>query len=222
MGCFSPTNVDRRDPPRHNGHTDPARYQPAPSPLPPHHIRQPPRTTHCKLKSRLNIDDVKLPVKDADIVQGSTHFNHLRTETSEKLRVMWSQPHEYSLPAYDNAFNTKLERFLRNLSDELKHDSALKIMCEKEVHFNEVLLHLISKAYPGTQAASQSDIIHGCNIFQTVRNLFTSIGWRQPYMTLALKRLLAFEHGDVIVAKLSEICDRANRCSSAKRQAINS
>ena len=191
----------------------------------------PSSSAQSRLKSRIDITGIELPFQSIDSAK-ALHIPTLQRQTSEEIRLVWSRPHNRALPEYKPAFeamcleskwltHTKLERFLRELSDEMKRDSDLMRKCNNPSYFDDVLRQMIAKAYPGCNPTIQSDILHGCNIFQAVKNLYNTLGWRQPYMTAAFRRLQLFENADTVMAKLSEICDRAPRCSSAKRQAFN-
>ena len=189
----------------------------------------------------VDLIDAELPVSQAvSSIFHSTptalHIPVLVRSTSEEILEVWNQPRTliHSIEEYHEAQSaiilepkwlkhTKLQKYIRYIDQEFKKNPKLKATMHSQSEFSIMLHKLIAKAYPEKKDNPRSahDIVHGCNIFESVMKLCPNLRWRQPYLTYALYLLHQHAEPDTIVSKLSETCDRANRCSSAQRQAFN-
>lgn len=210
-------------------------------------VNQPVIRSTSTLKSQPLFDivdfiDADLPVSQATISSIShgtptaLHIPELARRNSEEILEIWNQPRTsiHNIKEYYEAQSsiileskwlkhTKLQKYIRYINQEFKKNPTLKATMHNQSEFSIMLNRLISKAYPDKKDNPRSvhDIVHGCNIFESVMKLYPNLRWRQPYLTYALYLLHQYAEPDTIVSKLSETCDRANRCSSAQRQAFN-
>lgn len=121
---------------------------------------------------------------------------------------------------------TALGRHTQRIDSLLAQNTKLAKTAADSVQFETTLLAVVRKAYrlsSSAAARSQTDMMGGQNIFSTINGLRQWCGSEQKRRRLghALHEILALEHPDGLVAKLSEVCDRAPRCPSAKKQAFN-
>mmetsp|Transcript_24914 Transcript_24914/g.50608 ORF Transcript_24914/g.50608 Transcript_24914/m.50608 type:complete len:856 (-) Transcript_24914:80-2647(-) len=153
---------------------------------------------------------------------------------SEDITSRWSKPRirlkEYCKAAETMCLSpqwvahTRLLRYVRGTRILLQNDQRMKEQYLSNQYFEQLLVQLIKKAFQlsaDSDAKHQKDGITGANIFEAGSSLWNSMKWRKPYMTHAIHILVEHEDRDTIVVKLSEVCDRATRCSSAQRQAFN-
>jgi hypothetical protein len=115
---------------------------------------------------------------------------------------------------------------MQALDADFKANPQRRKSLSNKAAYEETAEAAVRKAYRLAAAKpadvrAQGDILHSCSVFHKLVRLFEVIGWRQPYLGLALNILVDLEEPDALVAKFSEVCDRAERCSSAQRQAFN-
>jgi len=120
---------------------------------------------------------------------------------------------------------TSLGRHTERIRRLLAQDAALARKAGDASEFENTLVSIVQMAYKLTTARaarSQTDIMGGQMIVSTVQALWRALGTQQQLMlSHALREILELEQPDGLVAKLSEVCDRAPRCSSAQKQAFN-
>mmetsp|Transcript_9070 Transcript_9070/g.15545 ORF Transcript_9070/g.15545 Transcript_9070/m.15545 type:complete len:865 (+) Transcript_9070:125-2719(+) len=164
------------------------------------------------------------------------YFSDLSRANSPDIVARWSRPRICQpLKEYDHATNTfclnpqwvghtRLVRYLQATSEAFKADRSLQKEMSTPSTFDAVSIQAIKKGYrlrSDSSAADQKDLVHNCNVLHKMKALYQTSASRQPYLTYAVQILVKLEHPDAIVAKLSEVCDRAERCTSAQRQAFN-
>ena len=179
--------------------------------------------------------DLSMPRSSRSEQRGRrAHIPQLQRAKSEEIRVIWSRENEPP-PEYEQALSliclqpswilrTRLSRYLQAMTVRLRSDPRLSARLSDGQYCQRLSKQLVRKAYvlPSDQAAAeQKDLLTGRPIVQVLQSLFNDLGWRQPFLSFALESLVSHEKPDAIIAKLSEVCDRAPRCSSAKRQAFN-
>jgi len=194
----------------------------------------------------LQLDTVDLIDADLPVSQISSSISHstptmlhipdLTRRNSEEILEVWNQPRSliHKIEEYQEAQSsiileskwlkhTKLFKYIRYIDLEFKKNPKLKSTMKSQSEVTNIVEKLITKAYPAKlkYPRSVNDIVHECNIFDSVMKLFPNLRWRQPYLTYAMDLLYQHAEPDTILSKLSETCDRANRCSSAQRQAFN-
>jgi len=164
------------------------------------------------------------------------HFGDISRTSSFEMRTRWSRydeermPEEYAhaaamicvMPAWMSG--TRTLRYLQEMESRLRADKALRRRMSDARTFNTVVRSVVRKAYdlPDARAASeQRDLIHDCLIVDRVEQLHAHMVARQAHLTYALTLIDELDDPEALPAKLSEICDRAGRCASAKRQAFN-
>lgn len=171
-----------------------------------------------------------------DELHEPAYFSDLGRAKSPDIVARWSRPRAHQpLKEYEYATNTfclnpqwvahtRLVRYLQATGETFKADPSLQKEMGTRDAFDAVALQAIKKGYrlsTDDSAAEQRDLVHNCNVLHKMKALYNTAAARQPYLTYAVKILAKFEHPDAIVAKLSEVCDRAERCTSAQRQAFN-
>ena len=168
--------------------------------------------------------------------QPSAFVANIQREQSEVIRERWSLQNEV-LAEYGHAASlfcvtpcwrahTRLLRYVRATAEELKKDKANAKRLSTSGTFNELLAKVVQKGYVLkclSAAREQKDLMRpDVCIFEAGKKLWNDCAaWRRPYLARVLEILLDKEQPDAIVAKLTEVCDRATRCSSAQRQAFN-
>ena len=80
---------------------------------------------------------------------------------------------------------------------------------------------VIAKGYRKGNPETQNCQLTGHRLLETSQRFFSRAGWRQPYLCFSMSLILAYDTPDTIIAKLGEMCDRANRCESAQRLGFN-
>mmetsp|Transcript_41174 Transcript_41174/g.118997 ORF Transcript_41174/g.118997 Transcript_41174/m.118997 type:complete len:733 (-) Transcript_41174:582-2780(-) len=173
--------------------------------------------------------------EDAEGPEPTTaYIRDIEKADAEQIEARWSRPNK-PLPEYETALqctclqrewltHTRILRYYRAMSQEFAADPWLPKLVSDGDYFAGVLLQLIRKGYGLSDvgaASQQCDVLSGANIFQTIRQLYSSGGRKRPYLAFSLQILLDMENADAISAKLSEVCDRAPRCASARQQALN-
>jgi len=189
--------------------------------------------------------------KDADgkPAYHPSYILSIESQDEVRIREVWSSLHA-KLPEYQSAANTiclsnkwilrtKLGRCLLAIDAEFKQDSALLFRMADSEHFGVVLIRAIQKGYQlseSSEARKQMSAPCGrheqpCNIYEMMcvfcfcgpeGNLGGGTPQPVEYVTWALQNLIDFADPGEIVAKLLEVCDRADRCKSARKQAFNS
>jgi hypothetical protein len=180
----------------------------------------------------------------ASISPTSAFIRGIGSRSEEEIRTIWSRLDNDVLPEYHQASqlmcltphwvsHTRLGRYLRAIDTEMKSDSALRAMGERK-HYKAIVLRVILKGYQLKDlkaARKQDDAVVGCNIFKAmVQFCFDGppghLGGGKPqpgtYVGYALHVLE--QHGDPasIVAKLSEVCDRTQKCRTARECHVHS
>ena len=120
---------------------------------------------------------------------------------------------------------TSLGRHTERIRRLVAQDAALARKAGEASEVENTLVSIVQMAYKLTTARaarSQTDIMGGQIIVSTIQSLWRALGTQQQLMlSHALREILELEQPDGLVAKLSEVCDRAPRCSSAQKQAFN-
>lgn len=177
-------------------------------------------------------EEVQAPPRKAS---ETAHVRDLKRVSSKDLHERWTEQREpfaeYRTAAHkicledEWVVHTRLARYLRMTAEAFRGDPNLKKRMADLGHFRSLARRVVQKGYrieKEAQSEQTVDLVHSnCNVFDTLVGLFSGIDWRQPYLAYAVDILVKLEEPDAIVAKLSEVCDRAPRCSSAKRQAFN-
>ena len=130
----------------------------------------------------------------------------------------------YSLfDIYYDIHVARLARYLREIRYAFDSDPKVYKRMKNRLELESSVDSVISKAFrQTTNIRSITDPMTGSNVFGALMSLYNRIGSeKQPYMAYALFLLNHCNDSDTVVAKLSEICDRANRCESAVRQGFN-
>ena len=118
---------------------------------------------------------------------------------------------------------TSLGRQSERIRRLLAQDAALARKAGDASEFENTLVSVVQMAYKlftARAARSQTDIMGGQIIVSTIQSLWRALG-TQLMLSHALREILELEQPDGLVTKLSEVCDRAPRCSSAQKQAFN-
>ncbi|KAJ1624857.1 hypothetical protein T492DRAFT_881138 [Pavlovales sp. CCMP2436] len=162
-------------------------------------------------------------------------FADIQRTSSFELRAKWSGTTEPILPEFARAAalicvepvfmaSTRALVSLQAIEARFRRDPLLhRRMCDRRM-FESTIAAAVMRAYdlPNEQAAlQQRDVLHDCLICERIASLHAQLEWRQPYLTYALELIGTHEDADALAAKLSEVCDRAERCSSAKRHAFS-
>mmetsp|Transcript_32549 Transcript_32549/g.82022 ORF Transcript_32549/g.82022 Transcript_32549/m.82022 type:complete len:741 (-) Transcript_32549:269-2491(-) len=114
---------------------------------------------------------------------------------------------------------------MREADRKIGQDNAMRQKLQSKEHFEGVVVAVVRKGYmisSNAEATSQKDAIHKDKTISTsCTHLWESIGAKKKmHLTYAMEMIRDFETPSGIVAKLSEVCDRAHRCMSAKNQAF--
>ncbi|CAE7667183.1 unnamed protein product [Symbiodinium microadriaticum] len=114
---------------------------------------------------------------------------------------------------------------MRHMQEIFSVDISLKSRMSSRKHFKQVLLSVVRRGYglrDASAAKSQHDSMCDRNLYDALMTLFDNVeNTKRPFLTYAITILDQSAEPDLIVAKLSEVCDRAIRCASARRQAFN-
>eukprot|EP00600_Ochromonadales_sp_CCMP1393_P003228 CAMPEP_0174989630 /NCGR_PEP_ID=MMETSP0004_2-20121128/20842_1 /TAXON_ID=420556 /ORGANISM="Ochromonas sp., Strain CCMP1393" /LENGTH=484 /DNA_ID=CAMNT_0016243087 /DNA_START=60 /DNA_END=1514 /DNA_ORIENTATION=- len=164
------------------------------------------------------------------------HIPQLSRQSSDSIAAKWSDmsdrryPNEY-LPAMSMVClrdewvpHTRLARYLREVDRTFVENPSLKSQMQSRDNYLDLTIDLLKLAYKvngSSSARNVRDILTGHNVLFTLSHLYDSLDWRRPYLAYAIRMLTTLSAPDLIVAKLAEVCDRAHRCSAAKRQAFN-
>lgn len=121
---------------------------------------------------------------------------------------------------------TSLGRHTQRIKDILASSAELNRQAGDGVKTKETIVALVQKAYrlpSAERAKEQHDLLGNQNVVQTLTNLHQNCGSaeRQRVLSRALTEIQMLDQPDGLMAKLSEVCDRAPRCPSAQKQAYN-
>mmetsp|Transcript_12177 Transcript_12177/g.24033 ORF Transcript_12177/g.24033 Transcript_12177/m.24033 type:complete len:811 (+) Transcript_12177:149-2581(+) len=167
----------------------------------------------------------------------SAYIPNLEKLNSEVIREKWSDlPREKNPPCHAEAIkqmnsslhaswvsHTGLLRQMREATKLMKADTVMTARLASSKHFEMVMVQVVKKGYELTEdsaARQQMDVIHSKGVVDACIRLWNSLDHRRKHLTYAMELLRDLEKPSGIVARLSEICDRADRCMSAKRQAF--
>ena len=162
-------------------------------------------------------------------------FADITRTRSFELRAKWSGtaepiPAEFAAASakicVEPAFmaSTRALTSLQAIEARFRRDPALHRRMSDRRTFERTVVMVVMRAHGLADEASalaQRDLLHDCLICERIGSLHAQLEWRQPYLTYALELIGSFDDADALPAKLSEVCDRAERCSSAKRHAFS-
>lgn len=121
---------------------------------------------------------------------------------------------------------TALGRHIERITRLLSHDAELSRRAKDANALEKVLTAGVRRAYrlkSDGEARAHHDVMSGTPIVDTILSLRNHCHGpeKQKLLAHALHEILELEQSDGLIAKLSEVCDRAPRCPSAKKQAFN-
>lgn len=177
-----------------------------------------------------------LPVKDVEghRIDERGFFSDISRRVSFSVHEAWNTPKTKLYVEYKTAFelnvleqkwitHTKLLKYLKIISSKMRNDSLTSPTFSDDQK-DEIIVSVIKKAYPeSAEPREQRNSFLDCNIFSSLTHLCSQLGYRQAIFLYALQIIANNPDvsSDHIVSKLTEVCDRANRCGSAHRQAFN-
>uniref|UniRef100_A0A7S1HBD3 RING-type domain-containing protein n=1 Tax=Hemiselmis andersenii TaxID=464988 RepID=A0A7S1HBD3_HEMAN len=166
----------------------------------------------------------------------SAHISHIERVESDYIREVWSAERDVNFPWNTKAYKTLTlnpswashTSFLRRMREAdltMAKNSTERRKLEDQGHFEEVVVAVVRKGYmlsSNEAARIQRDAIHDDKeITKACVELWNAVqGRKRMHLSHAFRMIGDFETPAGIVAKLSEVCDRAHRCMSAKNQAF--
>eukprot|EP00397_Hematodinium_sp_SG-2012_P006885 GEMP01006922.1.p1 GENE.GEMP01006922.1~~GEMP01006922.1.p1 ORF type:complete len:613 (+),score=166.20 GEMP01006922.1:1003-2841(+) len=119
--------------------------------------------------------------------------------------------------------DTMLMRQIRDATRIFKHELDQIKKDGPEGRFDKALDAAIKKAYGTTNPREQTDILSGQPVFGKVKQVYSTLEeWKKPYMAHAVELLVQLEpNKSSIVAKLSEVVDRALHCRQVQIKSFN-